>query len=149
MTTTIVISLDGSQQIGNLSNPTSSRGQVIQAEFTSTKALPIPNTISLESVIAQFESDREFAQAMSESRKELAQLLYSSETETLAALRLNAGLSQTQLAQLLGTSQSYIARIEAGRVDPGTEMVAKIASVLSIDEEKAFVAIRRQRTRSK
>jgi predicted transcriptional regulator len=103
----------------------------------------------LESVIAQFESDREFAQAMSESRKGLAQLLYSDEPETLAALRLNAGLSQTQLAQLLETSQSYIARIEAGRVDPGTEMVAKIASALSINEERAFVAIRRQRTRSK
>ncbi|MFM2141091.1 MAG: hypothetical protein RLZZ25_1356 [Gemmatimonadota bacterium] len=37
---------------------------------------------------------------------------------TLKGVRENAGLSQRDLARLAGTSQSVIARIETGQVDP-------------------------------
>ena len=45
--------------------------------------------------------------------------------------RLARGLTQTQLAQLLGTSQSAINRIEKGGQNISLEMVARISEVLS------------------
>lgn len=46
-------------------------------------------------------------------------------------LRKKAGLTQAQLAELAGVSQSLIARIEAGSVDPRLSTVNKIVSVLN------------------
>jgi DNA-binding XRE family transcriptional regulator len=144
MTTSTAILVGGFKKTGNLSSATASSGQVIRAEFSGARPLPIPNTVSLESLIAGFESDPEVAKAMQESRRELAGMLYSNDPETLTVLRLSAGMSQARLSSLIGTSQSHIARIEAGRVDPSTEMVAKIAFALSISVERVFAAIRRQ-----
>ena len=55
---------------------------------------------------------------------------------------MKAGLSQASLASRVGTSQAHIARIEAGKNDPGTSVVARIATALGIDEADAFLAIR-------
>lgn len=85
--------------------------------------------------------------ALERARKHLAITLYASESNTLTALRLSAGLSQARLAQLIGTSQSHVARIEGGQTDPGTEVIAKMAMALGVDEHKAFQAIRHQRAR--
>ncbi len=46
------------------------------------------------------------------------------------SLRIAAGLSQRQLARLAGVSQSLIAKIETGRVNPRFETVQRILSVL-------------------
>ena len=149
MTTTAAILLKGSQTTGLPSSSTSSSGQVIHAEFSTARPLPLPNTVSLESLISEFEADKEMAAAMQDARRTLAYSLYGSVPETLIKLRLSVGLSQVQLAKMLGTSQSHIARIEAGKVDPGTEMVAKLASALAVSEERAFKAVRQQRARNK
>ena len=47
--------------------------------------------------------------SMAERRAELAELL--------AAKRVSLGLSQTEVAARMGTSQSAVARIEAGQAD--------------------------------
>ena len=44
--------------------------------------------------------------------------------------RKHRGLTQTQLAELLGTSQSAIHRIEAGNQNVSLEMVNRIAAAL-------------------
>jgi transcriptional regulator with XRE-family HTH domain len=41
--------------------------------------------------------------------------------------RARAGLSQTQLARRMKTSQSYIARIESGKVRPSTAALERFA----------------------
>jgi len=46
---------------------------------------------------------------------------------TLIEARTRAGLSQTQLAHRMKTSQSYIARIESGQVRPSTDALERFA----------------------
>jgi ribosome-binding protein aMBF1 (putative translation factor) len=46
---------------------------------------------------------------------------------TLIEARLAAGLSQSQLARRMKTSQSYIARIEGGKVRPSTDALERFA----------------------
>jgi len=46
---------------------------------------------------------------------------------TLIEARTAAGLSQSQLAKKMKTSQSYIARIEGGKVRPSTDALERFA----------------------
>lgn len=74
----------------------------------------------------------------------MAATLYADESETLSALRLAAGLSQAQLAARACTTQPYIAKIERGQTDPGTDIIARIAQALGVDEAHTFRVIRNQ-----
>jgi len=46
---------------------------------------------------------------------------------TLIEARTSAGLSQTQLARRMKTSQSYVARIESGQVKPSADALQRFA----------------------
>ena len=132
--------------IGAPSSPSaSSPAPVLYREFSAPRPLPLPNTVSLESLIEEFEADHEMVDRMAEARRQMAATVYAGESETLNALRLAAGLSQAQLASKVATSQSHIARIEHGQNDPSTDLIARIAQALGIDEIKVFQAIRNQR----
>ena len=48
--------------------------------------------------------------------------------KTLIEARTRAGLSQTELAKRMKTSQSYIARLESGSVTPSTSALKRLAS---------------------
>ena len=50
---------------------------------------------------------------------------------TLKKLRIEAGLTQRQLSELVGISQAHIAKIEKGRVDPRLSTINKILRVLT------------------
>jgi len=50
---------------------------------------------------------------------------------TLKRLRIEAGLTQRQLAELVGVSQAHIAKIEKENVDPRLSTVNKILKVLT------------------
>ena len=54
----------------------------------------------------------------------------------LKKLRLEAELTQRQLAELVGVSQAHIAKVEKGRVDPRLSTVNKILQVLTEGEGK-------------
>jgi ribosome-binding protein aMBF1 (putative translation factor) len=41
--------------------------------------------------------------------------------------RAAAGLTQAQLAERMGTAQSYVAKLESGRAHPTTDTLAKVA----------------------
>lgn len=145
MTTSTAISLKEFLPTGTPSSPTSSPGAVVvYQEFSVARSLPLPNTTSLGALINKFESDPAMAARMAQARQKLAVDLYSDEPETLSALRLATGLSQAQLAARASTTQPYIAKIEAGRADPSTDMIARIAQALGVDEALAYRAIRNQ-----
>ena len=53
--------------------------------------------------------------------------------------RSNAGLTQSQLAERLCTSQSAIARIESGKGNPTTAMLKKVADATNTPLQISFV----------
>ncbi len=55
---------------------------------------------------------------------------------TLKRLRIEAGLTQRELAELAGVSQAHIAKIERGKVDPRLSTVNKILQVLTTGKGK-------------
>lgn len=50
----------------------------------------------------------------------------------IRARRLEQGLSQTKLALMINSGQSYIYRVESGRVKVGIDKLIKIADALDI-----------------
>ncbi len=53
--------------------------------------------------------------------------------KALIGARLKAGHTQKQLADLMGTKQSAIARLESGRQMPTLDTLQKLARVLDVD----------------
>ncbi len=52
--------------------------------------------------------------------------------EKLRLLRQRRGLSQGELAAMIGVNQTYVGKMERGEKIPNVAMVLKIADVLSI-----------------
>ncbi|MBE3132122.1 MAG: helix-turn-helix transcriptional regulator [Acidobacteria bacterium] len=52
--------------------------------------------------------------------------------------RTRAGLSQTELARRMHTSQSYVARIESGRVKPSTSALERLAKATGLQLKITF-----------
>lgn len=57
----------------------------------------------------------------------------------IRALREKKGLSQRELAELVGTTQSAIARLEAGNVSPSLRTLDKIAGALGAEVSLTIV----------
>ena len=56
----------------------------------------------------------------------------------LIAARMAAGLTQAELASRMGTTQSVIARLEAGRVQPTTATLQRLARATGTHLKIAF-----------
>jgi ribosome-binding protein aMBF1 (putative translation factor) len=117
--------------------------RVIYGEFGLPSSQLLRGSRSLADVVAEFEGTPGFTDHMVRARQELADVL--DELETVRKLRLLVGLSQAKLALEAGTQQSYVARLEAGKLDPGTDMIARLAEVLGVDAARFFAAVRNQR----
>jgi transcriptional regulator with XRE-family HTH domain len=51
----------------------------------------------------------------------------------LAAARRSAGLNQAALAQRIGADQSYVSKVERGRVDPQISTLIELARALDLE----------------
>lgn len=56
--------------------------------------------------------------------------------------RVNAGLTQEQLAQRMETSQSVIARLEGGRARPSTQTLERLAAATGTRLKITFERVR-------
>lgn len=65
-------------------------------------------------------------------------------TTMLIEARTRAGLSQPQLAKRMKTSQSYIARLESGRVTPSTRALERFATATGSRLKIAFEPLETQ-----
>lgn len=55
--------------------------------------------------------------------------------------RLRAGLSQTELADRLGTTQSAIARWEAGRANPSADALGRVVAACGLELRASLVEV--------
>lgn len=102
----------------------------------------------LRSVLQKYETDAHKAALISDARRQFAKTaLDSGDHQSLRSMRLEAGLSQDQLAAKCATAQSHIAKIELGQTDPGTDTIARIAESVGQPADRVFAAIRSLRTK--
>jgi ribosome-binding protein aMBF1 (putative translation factor) len=84
--------------------------------------------ITLEELQAKYppanQDEYDQAHAAATLAGELAELVY--------AMRARAGLTQTELAKRMGTTQSSIARIEGGGSLPTIDMLARLARATGV-----------------
>jgi transcriptional regulator with XRE-family HTH domain len=59
----------------------------------------------------------------------------------IARLRIARGLTQAQLAEMVGTKQPSIARLESGASQPSVAFLRKVAAALDAHLEMRFVAL--------
>lgn len=59
----------------------------------------------------------------------------------IARLRIEAGLTQAQLAELVGTKQPSIARLERGQTQPTIAFLRKLGAALGRRLEITFVPV--------
>ena len=90
-----------------------------------------PGAVDIDDLLAEFEASPTGAKAVAKGRQWVAKTFYD-DGASLAALRLQHGWSQAELARQVGTSQSYIGRLEKGGIDPQLSTVRKIALVLGV-----------------
>ena len=123
--------------------PTSTApGQVIYVEFPIlVKPQILPGAIDIDDLVAEFEQSTESAEAIAKGRQWVAKSFYGNQPSSIALLRLQKGWSQAELAKRASTSQSYIARLELGNVDPQVSTVIKIAKALDVSIASVVEAI--------
>ena len=107
---------------------------------------PLTGGKPLSAIMKRLEARTELAPRFEQARQTVGRLLEKG-PDSLRALRLAAGISQVKLAERAATTQSYVARIETGRLDPGTDMLGRLADALGVPADTVFRAIRAQRER--
>lgn len=91
---------------------------------------------NIKARIARLEKNPARAEALRLARQRLGRSLKAaddSEQQSLAALRLQAGLSQEKLAELMDTQQPNIARLERNPSNLQANTVMKLAKALGVD----------------
>jgi transcriptional regulator with XRE-family HTH domain len=91
----------------------------------------VRNLIPLEEWEAKQMQDPEFVAAMAELEP----------AYQVARLRIMRGLTQEQLAEMTGTKQPSIARLESGASTPSVSFLRKVAAALGSRLEVRFVPL--------
>lgn len=63
--------------------------------------------------------------------------------ERIKRERLDAGLTQRELADRIGVGVPHVSKVEAGRESPSDDLLVKIADVLEIDAGELLLAAKR------
>lgn len=118
---------------------------VVLAPITVDAPLPA-GFVDIDALVEQAEQDPVTKQAIAAGRVAIAENHYSSH-RPLSYYRLRNGWSQKELAARMGTSQSYIARLEAGDIDPQVSTLQRLAAVFDVQASVLLDAITAGATR--
>lgn len=131
-----------STKVIDVQSTSTAPNQVLYVEFPIPAKPPIlSGGIDIDDLVAEIEQSTEAAEAIAKGRQWVAKSFYSSQPSSIALLRLQKGWSQAELAKRASTSQSYIARLELGNVDPQVSTVIKIAKALDVSVMSVVEAI--------
>jgi ribosome-binding protein aMBF1 (putative translation factor) len=120
------------------------RGTLVVVLAPVAVEAPLPaDFVDIDSLVEQAERDPVAKVAIADGRKAIAENYYGTEPRALAYYRLQKGWSQKELAMRVGTSQSYIARVEAGDIDPQVSTLRRLAVALEVEPEVVFNAVLR------
>ena len=125
-----------------LSAVPSTRGTPVIVLEPVTVPAPLPEGfIGIEDLVAQEQRDPAVGKAIAAGNRILADEFYAGSPRRLAFYRLRNGWSQKELAGRVGTSQSYIARLEAGEIDPQVSTLNRLAAALEVSAAEILEAI--------
>ena len=126
--------------------PETSGGAVITREFTVPATRPLHSGKPAPEYMTEVERRPGMPERLARARRTVGKVI-DPERATFRALRMAAGLSQAKLAERAGngTTQSYIARVEIGSLDPSTDLIVRLASALNVEPARLFSAILKQR----
>lgn len=96
-----------------------------------SKAIPI------ETLFAKWREDPEYVREYEALEEEFAL------ARALIGARAQAGLTQEELAQRMGTTQSAIARMEGGKAKPSTTTLVKLAKATGTRLRVSFEVVAR------
>lgn len=85
-------------------------------------------------------ADPRKAAALQRARRKIATEIDSISAFSITKLRLNAGLSQAELAKMMGTQQPAIARLEKGQTEPQLSTIQKLAEAFGVSPEAVCTA---------
>lgn len=102
-----------------------------QGENEADSLQPDSKSVEALSFLADLVDEHKLHEQMREARAWIADEFYP-EQATLASLRLMKGLTQAELATIVGIPQSSIARIESGKENISLERAKKIATSLDV-----------------
>jgi ribosome-binding protein aMBF1 (putative translation factor) len=132
------------QTAGGKSSGTANSRIVVSIE---TAVLPMPlakKNTAFAALMSRLDSSDEHRQGMAEARSWVASEVLADEGDTVRTLRLKKNLNQTQLAELLGTTQAQVARIEKGNVDLQRSTCKKLREVLGVSSDALEEMLDRQ-----
>ena len=97
--------------------------------------------IDVDTLIEQAEAHPLTKEAIAAGRKAVAENYYAADAPSLPYYRLQKGWSQKELAMRVGTSQSHIARIEAGDIDLQVSTLQRLAVAFDVQPAAILDAV--------
>lgn len=116
---------------------TQSEGGV--ATIIPKPVIPPQGFVSIDDLVSEWEARPD--SDLRSARRWVRDTFYARDGETLRTLRLERGFSQAQLAEILDTSQSHIARIERGTQNIAIQTARKLAKALGVDLTRLDAAL--------
>jgi ribosome-binding protein aMBF1 (putative translation factor) len=113
---------------------------VVLEPVTASASLP-EGFVDIDTLVEEAEKDPVTRQAVIEGTKAVAQNYYADGPRSLAYYRLAKGWSQKELASRVGTSQSYVARLELGEIDPQVSTLRRLATALEMQPSELLDAL--------
>lgn len=102
--------------------------------------------VSLEDLLAEVAAEPAAQPLLEDAQRWLGETLQAEEGVTLRTLRLRRGLSQAQLAAMLGMQQPNVARMERGQDNMVLATCRRLAEALGVDLNTLDAAVRQQQS---